>query len=273
MIRFGVMLLALLLSCSNVHAALSKTVHTLQVSGDAHGTTDYTTGAITTVDNSLAAIIVYAIHETNDGQQIATNLACTASTGLTMTERLVADARALGTPDWDWGFKVYTAPVTTGASTTFTCNSIITATRQAIQKYRVQVISYTGYDTVTPVATLTTANRAYTTTNGSVSLTLPSSPASDSEVLGIGYALMNSGSGAMTHGADFTEAFDVTLDAWDNAQLQYRTASTSTTVNWADTGAGAGTFNAAVLGAIEIKAAAGGGGGSALPKIIQQHEH
>jgi hypothetical protein len=66
---------------------------------------------------------------------------------------------------------------------------------------------------------------------------------------------MGTGIGGVTPGVDWTELYEQTTDNWHVAQTQFRTGSTSTSVDWSDicdTGAGP---DSAQLFALEIRAA------------------
>jgi len=98
--------------------------------------------------------------------------------------------------------------------------------------------------------------------DGSDSLTLSASPASDSEVIaGLGQILVASTAHSVTHGTGWTETYEsATPTSFSHSQGQTRTGSTSTTVLWDDVAADVNTVSVCIGAALEIKAAAGAGG-------------
>lgn len=123
----------------------------------------------------------------------------------------------------------------------------------------IQVVSYTGYDTSTPIgATITDVVAG----DAGLTITLSASPASDSDVIAGRYRLDNgtANSGA-TPDATFTEIYDIaTGSGYGDMETMARTGSTSTSVIWTDTSdnASASTWLRHSFG-MEVKAAAAGG--------------
>jgi len=207
----------------------------------AAGTGSFTTSAFTPPNNSLLVAII-CVDETGGTTDPTTDLTITDSQGLTWTSR-VAGGDAV---TWTFGQRIYTAPVTTGASMTVT----VDCAARDIYMYDVQVVSFTGYNTGSP-----TGGKVVTTglaVNGADQITLDASPASGSYVLG---CLLANGPDAATPdpGSAFTELRDAFAAAM-SVQLQYRTGSTSPIVDWVAVNT-VGSDNAKTMGiAIEIKA-------------------
>lgn len=211
---------------------------------------DYTTGAFSIPANSLVIVRVSVVTESGNPDNMAAGLTLSASRGGTPTIILRQD-NALNT--WGIGSIVSQHQDSAGGSTTFTVGALA----GACHVVRVEVFTYTGFDTSTPIQQ---TKQKTSTGTGADSLTLDSAPASSSEVIGFLYSVMNAGSGSVTFGTGWTEIHDATTADWDNIQSQTRTGSTSTTVGWDDIVA-TGTTIETILQAIEVKAAAGGGGG------------
>jgi hypothetical protein len=160
----------------------------------------------------------------NNTIQINNVITFTNSLGLTQTNRV----NTPNTTNWKWATRVWTIPITTGASMTLTADCDV----RGVEKYVVEVYAYTGYNVGSPIGATGTANDA--DGNGAVSLTLSGAPATDSEVLGFADVALNSGTSSITEGSGWTELSDIVLTGFLNWQTQSRTASTSTTVAWQD---------------------------------------
>lgn len=232
--------------------ALSLSSVLQQSSATSFGTGNFTSSSFTPPDNCLL-IVVQSFITTSGAAATGSTLTFADSAGLTETSRI-----ATGTsPAWTYGTRIWTMPVTTGASMTVTTglggvNAFV---------YRVEVLAATGHDAVTPTGA--TASGSDADGDGAVTITLSGSPAIDSIVIATAAVCMNTGSNAVTPGADFTEwpSSDVAFLDWFGCELQTRTASTSTSVSWVDLST-SGAPTAAVLCALEIKAGSGGGGAS-----------
>lgn len=223
----------------------------LQESATAFGTGDYTTGAFTTLDDSLLAIFVEGIDAVGNGG-IESLVNVSSSPALTWTKVVFQDGS-----NWGYGGGWYVAPVTTGASTTVT---IANGTGRAMHRWRVQPICLTGYDAGTPTGATA---ETITGTDGAQSVTLSGAPAASSYILAARVALMNNGTASATPGSGWTEVCDASSTDYEALQIQYITGSTSTTVPWVDVNTGAGTIDQEILIAIEVRSAAGGTPGDA----------
>jgi hypothetical protein len=149
---------------------------------------------------------------------------------------------------WTMGVKIWTAPVATGASMTLTLDA---AARVSFH-YSLVVVAYTGYDTGDPIGAIGTfLDEA--TPDGAQSLTLDAAPATTSEVLAM--VGMDKESVGVTPGGGWSELYDVHAGSSGGAQVQIRTGSTSTSVDWVDVHTGTGGIFKALGAAIEIKAA------------------
>lgn len=229
--------------------ALARTTFAISESGDNHGTGSFTTGAFTPPDNSLLVVAIYA-HGTS-GADISSSQTISDSVGLTWTSRaLVGVAASDGL-----GIRVWTAPVTTGASMTITAD----CGAENVFKYGVHRIAYTGYDTGSPTGATATAGVSGATDDETI--TLSASPATTSEVVAAMGIIMGGGTQLVTPGTGWTEIYEGTSDAdFSNTQSQVRTGSTSTSVVWDDIDAGTGTATHGGFLAVEIKAAAAAAG-------------
>lgn len=220
-------------------------------SATSYGSGAYTTASFTPSNSSLLVVAVSLGFDDAGPDTYDFNPTISDSAGLTWTQRV---SIASETGGWDRGTRVWTAPVTTGASMTVS----IDHGSVSVYAYAVSVVEFTGHDTTTPTGA--TASDAALATNGADSITLSGSPASDSVVMAYLHQEMNSGAGGAQEGTDFTELQDFGTSGGIYLETQYRTGSTSPTVGWQDTMTGAGSIFSIDAVALEIKAAAGGGG-------------
>lgn len=230
--------------------ALARTNRHQQTSGAAHGTGAFTTSNFTPSNSTLLVVRVSAQSAANDALQ-GSDLTISGG-GLTWTSRAVSTTHPGG---WGYGCRVFTAPVTTGAS----MNVQVDAGAFDVYGYRVEVYEYAGHDTGSPVGATAVGSDA--DGDGAASITLSGAPATTSEVLAFADVIMST-SGTppvVTVGAGWTELFDVGINDYAEFQSQARTGSTSTTVGWDDVAGTGGLTSGATLVALEIKQAAGGG--------------
>lgn len=221
---------------------------TFGTSGSAHGAGVATTSSFTPANNSLLYVVATFIATTDDASE-GTSLTITDSAGLTWTSR----AATATSPAWSYGIRVWTAPVTTGTSMTVSVD--IGAT--AAQYIRVEVYEFTSYDTGTPVAGAVTGSDA--DGDGAHSITLGATPRTDSILMSHMFVGLGSASGTVTENANWTLLFETVLTDWGVAHSQYRTGTTSTSVDWDDLLATGTPFGGACSVAMEIRDAAAGG--------------
>jgi hypothetical protein len=214
------------------------------------GSGPFTSGSFTPPNNSLLVVIVLAgidvANPTNEGHYVITG------GGLTWTKQTSNNV--------SWGgdgavVQIWTAPVTTGASMSVT----LTHTGHTIYACALFPFAYTGYDTGTP----TGAFDAEWIASNTNTLTLSSTPDSDSEVIG---GILIVGGDGIASDVTVAPAFGETeiaeytqTDSFGKWQMQFRTGSTSTSFGWSSTTGAGGDYNRRIFGALEIEAAAGGG--------------
>ena len=193
--------------------ALSRTtVHSQNSGAPSFGTGGFTTSSFTPPDSSLLVVAATAME---DGGTTDPSGDMTISGGsLTWTSRAVIGKA----PTFSQGLRIWSAPVTTGASMTVTldCGS------RSIWRYVVSIVAYTGYDTGSPVGA--TATNGNPTVDGQVVLTLSGNPADGSEVLG---ALATDTAVSSTPGAGWTEIHDLQNLGDAGLQTQVRAATGS----------------------------------------------
>jgi hypothetical protein len=218
-------------------------------SSTGHGAGGFTTGSFTPPANSILVAIVHAVGD-GGAEDIDTNITIADSLTHTWT------SRALGNIDSGWAAiaRIYTAPNTPTTAFTIT----VDCGADNIHDYVVTVAAIESYDTGSPTGATASSNND-TTVDGSDTITLSATPASDSFVIAAISHVPTSGITGITHGTGWTELADNAVADWLGAQSQYRTGSTSTTVTWDDVYVGAGSGFRTCLCAVEIKAAAGGG--------------
>ena len=184
--------------------------------------------SFTPTNNSLQIAILSLYARLESGSADFTGVTCSGG-GLTWTNRL----STLNQSTAGSGQIIFTAPVTTGASTTLTAANFPTVYQFLSQwQWRFLVLETTGHDVSTPTgATATGRNLG----PGSVTITLSSSPSTNSIVVAsrnVNHATF-SGENA-TEGAGWTELSDQINDGQHvDVQSQYRGSSTSTSVTWA----------------------------------------
>lgn len=235
--------------------ALTRVNLTQLTTATGFGTGAATTGSFTPANSSLLVVVASAMQRDDTGME-GTDLTITDSAGLTWTSR----AATTGSPAWSYGARLWTAPVTTGASMTVSvdCGAFF------IEIYRIEVYEYTDYDTTTPVGGTIVGTDA--DGDGAANIVLSSAPASTSEVIARATMVLNSGTTTVAPGTGWTELFDISnATGFITSQTQVRSGSTSTSVDWNDLNDGAGSPAGAVLLAVEIRQAPGGGGPVADP--------
>lgn len=219
--------------------ALSRSSRYTGNSGTYYGTGAWTTSSFTPSNNSLLVAIAGLIENAGTTDPSGA-LTVTDSAGLTWTAR--ANAGAATT--WATGIRVWTAPVTTGASMTvsFDCG-----TRNSYQ-YFGAIFDYTGYDSGSPVGV--TGSDGAIAFDGADSITLSGTPAADSEVIG---AIYKDNGGTSTEGTGWTELADI-INGNQSMYVQSIVGLGSTSVPWVDTSEPTATKIVGV--AVEIKAGA-----------------
>lgn len=224
------------------------------------GTTSFTTASFTPSNNSLLVAIVHVSRSNVSSADVLANITATTS-GLTWTKQTAISAIAnYGAGNYNEELIVFTAPVTTGASMTIQFGGFVAATDG---HWYCQVLEATGYNTSTPLGgTALTNNNASNTP----SMSLSSSPATSSVVVGISSTATSSGTQTgCTAGTGFS-VLDSHGGSGDYMEIgaETRGSSTSTTVAWGACVTG-DTIEQSIVAAVEIIAAAGGAAGSLTP--------
>jgi hypothetical protein len=234
--------------------ALSRTQYGPYIHNNAgfvpQGSGPFTSGSFTPPNNSLLVVIVLCgidiANPTNEGHYVVTG------GSLTWTKQTSNNV--------SWGgdgaiVQVWTAPVVTGASMTVT----LTHTGHDIYACAVFPFAYTGHNVASPVGGLD-AEWIASNTN---TLTLSSTPATDSEVIG---GILIVGGDGIASDVTVAPAFGETeiaeytsADSFGKWQMEFRTGSTNTSFGWSTTTGAGGDYNRRIFAAIEVKADAGGG--------------
>jgi hypothetical protein len=171
-----------------------------------------------------------------------TSLTITDSLGLSWTNITATTS----SPNWSYGASAWRTAIGTGQSMTVSIDCGATN----IHSYRVVVDDWTDYDTATPIGA--TALGTDADGQGAASINLSASPASSSYVIGCACVAAAAGNITVTAGATFTETSDVNSAGWCGYQVEERTGSTSTTVDWNDLDA-TGTGTGAALMGYEVR--------------------
>ena len=217
------------------------------------GTANFTTSAFTPANNSLLVVAGVFVENAALSDPTSAFVISDSLGTLTWTQRITAVVSPTSFPTL---IKIWTAPITTGASMT------VTLSTGGLNRlgYAVSIVCYTGYDTSTPIGTTLTStqNGGFGTAPNPISLTLPQAPLSTSEVfaaIGIDKSTANT-----TPGSTFTEIHDVTDTANDTSlETEVRTGSTSTTVDWVDLRPGGGNLFNYAAAILEIRQAPAAG--------------
>jgi len=211
-----------------------------------------TSGAAVTPSNNSLLIVVFMGAGESGGSGIANPTGYTVSGGsLSYTRR----ASTLSGDDHSDGFMssvgFWTAPVTTGASTTVSVSGVTNGQRASLAIYQA-----TGYNTSTPIGATGTAQFLG---DDAISLSLSGTTATSSYIIGAD-AIQPSdvGGTAPTQGTGWTR------DGWSSdpspgwlfCSVQSRTGVAVSSVPWQDVIVGQTSYNQANA-AIEILAAAG----------------
>ena len=236
--------------------ALALTARFSGTSAEGHGTGSYTTGSFTPSANSLLVVACYA-NTAATGNNVVGTLTITDSAGLSWTSGVsVGDSTTTGVTSY--GMRIWTAPVggsPASMTVTLDCGAI------DVFCYSVSIFDLTGYDTGAPTGATASGFQAPAAAANAWTITLSGAPATTSIVVAAVGVDLNSGSGmAVTVGTGWTEIHDVTSSVPnENLQTQYRGSSTSTSVTWDDTDAGAGpeTTFARISTALEVKESTG----------------
>jgi hypothetical protein len=240
---------------------LSRTNLLGQITSGNFGTGNFVSTAFTPASNSL--LVVGVAYVENSGTTTDPTSALTISGGsLTWTQQQTAVAAPTAFPTL---VKIWTAPVTTGASMSVTLSA---GGVRSAGLYGVSAVCYTGHNTGSPVGGTATGsqNGGFTGPPDPKSITLSAPPAAGDEVFGFVFADKNTA--GTSPGSAFTEIDDLNNTNWGSLESEIRTASTSTTVDWVDLRPGGGSiFNFAAV-AIVIKAAAAGAQASAQQPIV-----
>ncbi len=229
--------------------ALARTNRINSASADNFGTGAYTSASFTPTPNSLVVVWGFGIEESADSIE-GTSFTILDSIGSTFTSRVATTT----SPGWGYGVRCWTSEA--GSSPAARTVSIDCGATN-IHAYRLFIDDITGYDTGTPVTGAIVGSDA--DGNGAASVTLAASPVAADIVYGAAAMGISGGSPTVTPGVGFSELLDATSAGWANWHLETITGVTSTTVDWQDLNAGAGTNLGASLAALIIKNAAAGG--------------
>lgn len=201
--------------------------YTLKTSGaeKVNSAASVTTDSFTPANNCLLLAMLTAVSGGGAGD-ISGDLTIADTETLSWTPR-ISNGRAV---NYAAQSKTWTAPVTTGASMTITfdCGA------KTVYSYQWFIIEITGYKADDPVGGISSSSSA--TNDGALSTTLSEAPTTSNYVFAM-VGLDGSGSGTIgvTQGSGFTEVAEVGAGAAESyAELQVRTGSTSTTVDWQD---------------------------------------
>lgn len=239
--------------------AVTATLKQHKVKGNGYSGADISESltAFTPAADSLLVVLL-GLNDSTGDQDAAATVVC-AGGGLTWTRQTFADISS----NFKCRSVVFTAPV--GGSPVSTT---ITLSGAKAGVWSVAAYECTGQHATPVGGKIATADQVG---DGSLTITLDATPASDSVVLALVHVSCdNNGTNLVTHGSGWTEDSDIdgSVD-FAHSQVQQRTGSTSTSVTWDDVQAGTATTDSSSAVAIEIKAAAGGG--PSMPVMFHHH--
>jgi hypothetical protein len=213
---------------------------------------NFTTSSVTPPNNCLLVVVIHAMADITT--QTVAGVTLSDSTTLTWTKRTSASAFCTGASGYQTGLVVFTAPVTTGASTVLSIGGFQTASNV----WYTAIYAITGHNTGTPVGAMAINNN---NTSLTPSFSLSASPASSSLVMSFTSTVVSSGTTGVTQGSGFTLGYTLGASGFMAAGGQYRTGTTSATIAWAgiddgDSGIWGGTNS--VQTGIEFLEAGGG---------------
>lgn len=224
------------------------------------GTGNFTSSAFTPSSASLL-VVAGGFIQNGSSTDPTSSFVISDSGSHTWTEKVTAVVSPTSFPTL---MKIWTAPITTGASTTVTLG---TGGRTAAF-YACSVVCYTGYDTGTPVGVSGTNSKSsgFTGPPDPISITLSGAPATTSEVFGA--LCVDRDAANATPGATFTEIDDLMNSAgpWGGLETEVRAGSASTTADWANARGATGNIFNLVCGAIEIRQAPASGAEHVFPR-------
>ena len=211
---------------------------------EGHGSGSFVTDAFVPPDNSLLVVAV-GVH-VNGGSADPTGDMTISGGGWTYTPQ---ESQGTTGESFALGLKIYTAPVTTGASMSLTldCGSI------DILSYQVSVVAYTEYDTGDPVGGVG-SDLDTTAPDGAETFDLDAAPAATSETFAA--LLIDKETIGTTPGTGWIDVHETQVGTSAGLHTQVREpGSTSPTVDWVDVHTGGSNSYKSVVAAIEIKAA------------------
>ena len=194
-------------------------------SSTGHGTGSYTTGA-TSAPAAGSKLIVHVSYITNGGGDPGTSITISDSGGHSWSEPVAQHRRAGSGSDW-----IGNAFFVADNASTSTITITVDTSAGNIYQWAVQVVQVTGGSG----GTIGGKGSVSGTGNTGPSLTLDAAPASADITFGGLEAYEQSFPADPTPGSGFTELAQSGVQ-YASSQIQYRTASTSTTVAWADNG-------------------------------------
>lgn len=211
-----------------------------------YGSGSFTTGASAapTAGSLLVAHVVYC---TNGGGDPGVGITISDSGGRSWSEPVAQHRRQGSGTDWiGEAFFIADNASTSGFTVT------VDTAAGTIWAWEVQVIEVPGGSGASIGATGSVSS----TGNGAVNFALDAAPASGSYVIaGLGVYETNDHTLQVTEGAGWTEAVEAGRSV-PNAQIQFRTGSTSDQVDWVDNGT---TVSGYLALAFEVSGSAGGG--------------
>lgn len=210
---------------------------------------NHTSGSYTFPNGRL---VVVAVAAQNNGSSISGTDLGIDDTGadLVWTRRAASGSGAV---DYGMAGAIFTA-IGNGTPCTLTISNPVSG----MHNLRVHPYDYTGFDTGTPIGAILEASGG--STDGAWTPNLSAVPAATSEIFGMIFAPLNSGTPTVdTGGAGYTELWDAGLTDWYWTEGEVRNSSAAQAFGWADVIIGSGGYyHAPAAVAIEIKMAATG---------------
>lgn len=222
--------------------ALTVTSIHQQTSGNGHGTGGFTTTGFTPGSGRRVIVVAMAQSQADDALEGSDLTISDSDSSITSWTSIT---NTTSSPGWAYGTRAWVSDQgASGSSMTVT----IDAGAFGIENYRVEVFDVVDYGGIGGTVATTSTN--FLTP---VTINLNTAPASSSVVLAAANVALGTGTSTVDPGTGWTEVTgsDVTRSDWWNFEMESRTGSTSTNVDWQDLATGAGPIGAALL-AFEI---------------------
>lgn len=223
--------------------ALTVTSILQQTSADGFGTGGFTSSGFTPGSGRRVLVICMAQSAADDAMEGSDLTISDSDSSITSWTSIV---NSTSSPGWGYGSRAWVSDQgASGSSMTVTVDS----GAFNIENYRLEVFDIVDFGGIGGTVAATSTNFI-----SPVTINLSSAPASSSLCIGAANVSLGGGASTVTPGTGWTElpGSDVSRAAWYNFEIETRTGSTSTAVEWQDLASDPSPIGA-VLIAFEIQ--------------------